>query len=111
MKTHTAMAAVLTMILSTAVMAWQASPSESFMGEVSTVDAQGMTLTVKQATGESNTMTFQINAETTIEGTAPEEGSLSLSDLEAGDQVTVTYVEHEGSHLARMISVESEPST
>ena len=110
MKLHVAIAAVLSMVLATTVMAWQASPSESFTGEIATVDAPGMSLTVKQE-AEANTMTFKIDAETKIQRTAPEEGDLNFSDLKAGDRVTVDYVLQDGDYVARTISVEAQPTT
>lgn len=109
MKRHVAIAAVLVLMLGTVAMAVQGVPG-TFMGEVSSVDAEAQTLTVQAAASEADSMTFKVDAETQIQS-AEDQSSLSLEDIQAGQHVTVSYEESEGENVARTIEVQAEPTT
>ncbi|HEX9723690.1 MAG TPA: hypothetical protein VGC53_05355 [Vicinamibacteria bacterium] len=108
-----AITAVLILVLGTAATAMQGAQDQTFMGAVSSVDVELKTLTVQPTASEAESMTFKVDDQTKIqgEGADPAEGSLSLEDIEAGQQVNVTYVESGGDNVARTITVQAKPTT
>ena len=108
MKRNATIAALLVLMLGTVAMAMQGAEGQTFMGEVTSVDAEAQTLTVQAAVSETEAMTFKVDEQTTIQGEGAE---LSLADIEAGQHVTISYVESEGEYVARTIEVQAEPTT
>jgi hypothetical protein len=120
MNTHKAIAVISLLVLGTVVMGMQSSRSETIVGEIASVDANGNSLTVEDtsATGSSpETMTFKVDAQTKIQSapaagmTKEEPSSLSLKDLKAGERVKVNYVGSEGEYVARTIEVQANPTS
>jgi Cu/Ag efflux protein CusF len=114
-----AITAVLILVLGTAATAMQGAQSQqkaqsqTFMGTISTVDADAKVLAVRHtgaSATEAKTMSFKVDAQTKIEK-GSETGAIQLGDLKVGDQVNVTYVVSGSDNVARTISVQAKPTT
>ena len=108
-----AITAVLMLVLGTVATAMQGAQGKSFMGAISTVDAEARVLTVRDTaagSAEVKTMSFKVDAQTKIEK-ASEGGAIALGDLKVGDHVNVTYAESGSDNLARTITVQAKPTT
>jgi Cu/Ag efflux protein CusF len=73
-------------------------------GEVTTVDAEAKTVTVK---GRMKEVTVSVDDKTAIKAGKEKK---TLTDLKAGDKVHVVYAEADGKSVAQRISLRSERS-
>ena len=71
-----------------------------YTGEIVSVDAAAKTVTVKKKEGDQKTFTL---ADKTKYATS-DKGSAELTDLKAGEKVTVFYTEEDGKVVATKIS-------
>lgn len=79
-----------------------AGETETFTGNVTAINAETMMVTVK---ADESEVSFAVNEKTEI----MRDGSkIELSEIKAGDSVTVNYTESDGSQVAVTIGVHTD---
>lgn len=79
-----------------------AAPAARHVGTVKAVDPAGGMLTVTEKEGDAE---VSVTNKTAIK---KGKGTLKLSDLKAGDEVTVVYVKQDGKDVARSVTVKEK---
>jgi hypothetical protein len=104
-----ALALVLAATLAGLVRSAEDDRTGTLNGEVVGIDASGSMVTVRCNSDEredaGKTVSFAVNEKTTI---LKDGKPIPLSELDAGDHVTVNYTSQEGSNVALAIGVHEE---